>query len=136
MIDKNLEWLLLDEKYDEKFRKILPPNFVIVPNPTWYWYGPYLPRKSTPSTQSQTPEIKPVPAQEFADKLVTGVERAAGGLVKNIEEFTNRLVPQKVTAQSSSSVRRKSNCVCACASCACACACVSCACACAGGGAR
>ena len=136
MIDKNLEWLLLDEKYDEKFRTILPPNFVIVPNPTWYWYGPNLPTKSTPSTPSLTPEIRPTPAQEFADKIVTGVERAAGGLVKNIEEFTSRIVPQKVTAQSSSSVRRRANCVCACASCACACACVSCACACAGGGAR
>jgi hypothetical protein len=57
-------------------------------------------------------------------------------LVKNVEDFTKRLIPPKVSTQSSRPIRHKSRCVCACANCACACACVSCACACAGGGAR
>jgi len=55
--------------------------------------------------------------------------------VKNVQDFSNKLVGTPTT-QSSRSVRGASSCVCACAQCACACACVGCACACAGGGAR
>jgi hypothetical protein len=137
-IENNLEWLLLDEKYGERFKEALPPGIIIMPRPHWYWYGPHFPGKTTTTpTGTPTPiEFKPIPAQEFADKIVTGIEKAAGGLVKNAEDFTRRLIPSKVTTQSSRPVRHGSRCVCACASCACACACVSCACACAGGGAR
>ncbi len=137
-IEKNLEWLLLDEKYGQRFKEAFPPHIVIIPRPHWYWYGPHFPSK-TPTTltgPSTTVEVKPIPAQEFADKIVTGIEEAAGGLVKNVEDFTKKLIPPKVSTQSSRPIRHKSRCVCACANCACACACVSCACACAGGGAR
>lgn len=137
-IEKNLEWLLLDEKYGEKFKEALPPDILIIPRPYWYWYGPHFPSKRTTTSTGTTTstEAKPIPAQEFADRIVTGIEKAAGGLVKNAEDFTKRLIPPKATAQSSKPVRHRSSCVCACASCACACACVSCACACASGGAR
>ena len=133
-IEKNLEWLLLDEKYEQRFKESLLPNLVIIPRPHWYWYGSRFPMGRTP-TPTPT-EVKPIPAQEFADRIVTGIERASEGLVKNVEDFTQRLIPPKVTTQSSKPVRQRSSCVCACANCACACACVSCACACAGGGAR
>jgi hypothetical protein len=136
-IEKNLEWLLLDEKYGERLKEAFPPNIVIMPRPSWYWYGPHFPSKTTtPSGPSIPPEVKPIPAQEFADQIVTGIEEAAGGLVKNVEDFTRKLIPSKASTQSSRPVRHRSRCVCACANCACACACVSCACACAGGGAR
>ena len=137
-IEKNLAWLLLDEKYGAKFKEAFPPNIVIIPRSNWYWYGPHFPGKTTtiPTGTSTTAEVKPIPIQEFADQIVTGIEEAAGGLVKNVEDFTKKLIPPKVSNQSSKPIRHKSRCVCACANCACACACVSCACACAGGGAR
>ncbi len=137
-IEKNLAWLLLDEKYGTKFKEAFPPNIVIIPRSNWYWYGPHFPGKTTtiPTGTSTTAEVKPIPIQEFADQIVTGIEEAAGGLVKNVEDFTKKLIPPKVSNQSSKPIRHNSRCVCACANCACACACVSCACACAGGGAR
>jgi len=136
-IEKNLEWLLLDKKYGQRFKEAFPPHILFMPRPYWYWYGPHFSSKTTtPTGTSTTVEVKPIPAQEFADKIVTGIEEAAGGLVKNVEDFTKKLIPPKVSTQSSKPVHHKSRCVCACANCACACACVSCACACAGGGAR
>jgi hypothetical protein len=60
----------------------------------------------------------------------------SNNMVKNVQDFTNRLIPVKKTLKNKRSVRSRSSCICACAQCACACACVSCACACAHGGAR
>lgn len=138
-LESNLDWLLMDESYNDKFSRTFPPDIVIMPRPNWYWYwyGPYFPRGSTPPTTTLgTPtEIKPIPAQEWANNVVKGLELTSNNIVKNVQDFTNKLVaPQAV--QSSKPVREGSSCVCACAHCACACACVGCACACAGGGAR
>jgi hypothetical protein len=138
-IEQNLQWLLMDENYSDKFSSSFPPGFMIMPRPGWWWYwqGPYSPTTPIPTpTGSTTPtEISPIPGQDWANNMVRGFETVTNNIVRNVEDFTNRLiVPQ--TRQSSSPIRRGSRCVCACASCACACACVSCACACAGGGAR
>ncbi len=138
-IDQNLEWLMMDENYDTRFRQSLPPNIVILPSPGWWWYwhGPYFPRGPTPiPTGTGAPtQTQPIPAQEWANNIVRGMQTATNGIVKNVQDFTNRLVPQQ-PAQSSTPVHQGSSCVCACAHCACACACVGCACACAHGGAR
>jgi hypothetical protein len=143
VIDQNLQWLLMDEKYSDKFRSAFPPDMLFIPRPgwTWYWHSPLVPRSGgttpVPTTRpSGTPDYQPIPAQEFADGIVSGIEKATNNLVRDAENFAKRLIPPPRSAQSTRSVRRRSSCVCACASCACACACVSCACACAGGGAR
>ncbi|UCH02113.1 MAG: hypothetical protein JSV20_09965, partial [Candidatus Bathyarchaeota archaeon] len=107
-IETNLEWLLLDEKHKERFRS-LSPDVLILPHPSWYWY---LPHPISRSPQPSSNEVKPVPIQEFADNIVTGIEKTANGLVKNIEEFTNRLIPPKTKAISSRPIR-KARCVCA-----------------------
>jgi len=139
-IDSSMEWLLMDDNYDAKFRQTFPHDIVIMPRPGWWWYwhGPYFPRgpMPTPSAPPGAPtEVKPIPAQEWANNVVRGLETTTNNIVKNIQDFTNRLVAPQ-TAQSSRPVHQGSSCVCACAHCACACACVGCACACAGGGAR
>ncbi len=143
VIDQNLQWLLVDEKYSDKFRNAFPPNMLFLPRPGWgwYWHSPLVPSSGAPASTrptrpSGTPEYQPIPAQEFADSIVSGIEKATNNLVRDAENFAQRLIPPPKSAQSSRSVRRRASCVCACASCACACACVSCACACAGGGAR
>lgn len=133
-IEKNLQWILLEDDYGEKLKKTITPNIIFLPRPDRYWYGPRFP--TTIDKPVTSTEAKPIPTQEFADKVVSGIEQATAGLVKNAEDFTSRLIPSKTTSQSSKPIHRKARCVCACASCACACACVSCACACAGGGAR
>jgi hypothetical protein len=136
-LEVNLDWLLLDENYKERFRS-LPSDVIVLPHPGWFWYWAR-PLPTTTSTPVVTPpppaEMQPTPIQEFADQFVTGIENASNGLVRNAEDFANNLLPSQ-QAQSSRPVRQRSSCVCACAACACACACVGCACACAGGGAR
>jgi hypothetical protein len=138
-IDEQLEWLLADEKYGSRFRDAFPSDIMIHPYPFRYWYWGGLGRTGRSKTQDSTiPKVepKPLPAQEFADRLVSSIENSANNMVKNFELLADRIVAPKPVQQSSRPVRKRSSCVCACASCACACACVSCACACAGGGAR
>jgi hypothetical protein len=142
-VDKNLEWLLADGKFEDRFRTAFPPGIIIYPNPAWWWYwgGLHAPvgqqRPQTPVTAPTTPpaQAKPIPGQDFANNIVRGFQTASNNIVKNVQDFANKLVPFK-PSPSQHPVNGKPSCVCACHACACACACVSCACACAGGGAR
>jgi hypothetical protein len=138
-IDQNIEWLLADDRFDEKFRNAIPPNIIIVPSPGWWWYwhGPHLPSGPAPVPAKIPSQPTSIPGQDFANNIVKGLQTSANNMVKNVQAFTNRVVPASTPAPTTQpSVRSGSSCVCACAHCACACACVSCACACAHGGAR
>jgi hypothetical protein len=148
-IDKNLEWLLNDNKFNDRFTTAFPPGIIITPLPGWWWYygGPRTqpaptPGPSVPSGPQHLPMTpppmpgKPLPGQDFANNIVKGVQTASNNVVTNVQDFANKLVPIQKQAQSQKPVTNKPSCVCACHNCACACACVSCACACAGGGAR
>ena len=137
-LDKNIEWLLADEKFDERFKTAFPPNIVILPMPGWWWYwgGPHFPTGQQRVPPTTPTEVKPIPGQDFANNVVRGLETTSNNIVKNVQDFANRLIPAQAAAQRDQSVRGRSSCVCACHACACACACVSCACACAGGGGR
>ncbi|MDQ1280227.1 MAG: hypothetical protein QG670_1490 [Thermoproteota archaeon] len=142
VIEQNIEWLLADEHYDQRFKQAFPPDIILLPRPGWYWYwpwsGPYIPGRGVPTptgSVSSPAEVKPIPAQEWANNVVRGMESMSNNIVKDVQSFSNRLIGASA-GQSQRPVRSGSNCVCACAHCACACACVGCACACAGGGAR
>jgi hypothetical protein len=140
-LDKNLEWLLADEKFGDRLKTAFPPGIIIYPMPGWWWYwgGPNLPsgqqRPSTTASPTAPTQAKPLPVQDFANNVVRGLETASNNIVKNVQDFANRLIPLQAP-QNERSVKGRSSCVCACHACACACACVSCACACAGGGGR
>jgi hypothetical protein len=142
-VDKNLQWLLADDKFEDRFKTAFPPGIIIYPNPAWWWYwgGLHAPtgqqRPSTPVTTPTGPpaQAKPIPGQDFANNIVHGLQTASNNIVKNVQDFSNKLVPFK-SSPSQHPVGGKPSCVCACHACACACACVSCACACAGGGGR
>jgi hypothetical protein len=142
-VDKNLQWLLADDKFEDRFKTAFPPGIIIYPNPAWWWYwgGLHAPtgqqRPSTPVTTPTAPpaQVKPIPGQDFANNIVRGLQTASNNIVKNVQDFANKLVPFK-PPPSQHPVAGKPSCVCACHACACACACVSCACACAGGGGR
>jgi len=133
-INQNIEWLLADDRFDENITIAFPPDVIMYPRPDWhwYWYGPHFPR-APPTTPT---EAKPIPGQDFANNIVRGLEKAGNNMVKNVQDFTNRLILVQPVAARERSVRSRTSCICACANCACACACVSCACACAHGGAR
>jgi len=137
-VDQNIEWLLADDKFDERFRTTFPPEVIILPRPGWWWYwgGPHFPPGQARVPPTTPTEARPIPGQDFANNVVRGLEKASNNMVKNVQDFANRLIPARAAAETERPVRSQSSCVCACAHCACACACVGCACACAGGGAR
>jgi hypothetical protein len=140
--DEQLLWLFLDPNYKGKTQSVFQTR-TFEPSPfwLWYWYSyqhynrnpTYKPNVETPTQAAKPPSI---PGADFADNVVTAVEKTSNNFVTNIEKFANAIVPSVPAVKASSQpARHGSSCVCACAACACACACVSCACACAGGGA-
>ncbi len=141
--DDHIEWVMLDEKYEERLRPVrtwyVPywyhhhfypviwvgrrPGRAVVPPPTRV-----VPSAPVPSSGSKT---APVAIPNLADSFVTGVEGFANSMVTGFSGIADSIArilvpppPRPARATSSFSGR----------SCACACACVSCACACAGGG--
>ena len=137
--DEKLLWLLLDENFKTKTESTFSDK-IFKPEPDWwwYWYGYtyYHPKPQyKPLTKTAGPPPK-IPGAEFANNIVTAVEKTANNIVANLEKFANSIIPAKTPSQHTSKqpVHHNVNCVCACASCACVCACVSCACACASGG--
>jgi hypothetical protein len=140
--DEQLLWLFLDPAYKGRTQTVFQTR-TFEPSPfwLWYWYSyqnynrnpTYRPNVETPAQAAKPPSI---PGADFADNVVTAVEKTSNNFVTNIEKFANAIVPSAPAVKASSQpARHGSSCVCACAACACACACVSCACACAGGGA-
>ena len=140
--DENLLWLLLDRNIQSETGRIFKDQD-FTPGLDWWWYW-YIytqtlprpgPRAETgpPTGQSKPPTI---PGADFADKIVTSIEKTTNNFVVNVEKFANSILPPPPPPKkvSSKPARRGASCVCACATCACACACVSCACACASGG--
>jgi len=138
--DENLLWLLLDRNIQSETGRIFKDQ-EFTPGPGWWWYWYIythtLPRPR-PETGPPTGDSKPptIPGADFADKIVTSIEKTTNNFVVNVEKFANSILPPPPPPRkvSSKPARRGASCVCACAACACACACVSCACACASGG--
>ncbi|MCW3993826.1 MAG: hypothetical protein NWE85_04595 [Candidatus Bathyarchaeota archaeon] len=137
--NENLLWLLLDKNFESQTKgafsdRVFRPEI----DWWWYWYGYtyYYPKptyKPVPATAKPPPTI---PGAEFANNIVTSIEKTANNVVANIEKFANSILPAPPPSQHTSRAPAHdgASCVCACASCACVCACVSCACACASGG--
>jgi len=137
--NENLLWLLLDKNFESQTKGAFSDK-VFKPETDWwwYWYGYtyYYPKptyKPLPATTKPPPTI---PGAEFANNIVTSIEKTANNIVANIEKFANSILPAPPPSQHTSRqpAHDGASCVCACASCACVCACVSCACACASGG--
>jgi hypothetical protein len=138
VVDENLEWMMMDEEFEEK----MPQTFGTrpLPMPAWWWMH------STPSTTTTTSTSagraapapsgpRTVPGAQLANTVVTGIEGVSNTIVTNLSDFTARVTrvthPVPVTKSSSSWGGSSSG---GGSSCACACACAGCACACAGGG--
>jgi len=137
--NESLLWLLLDKNFESQTKGTFSDK-VFKPETDWwwYWYGYtyYYPKptyKPLPATTKPPPTI---PGAEFANNIVTSIEKTSNNIVANIEKFANSIIPAPPPSQHTSRqpAHDGASCVCACASCACVCACVSCACACASGG--
>jgi len=123
-----LEWLLVDQNFENKVRDYFRINYLI---PRMYlrypWYNNFI------EPVYYGGETKEVNIIDLADRIASSVERVSSNIVRNVEKFSQQ-VARVVEGEKSSPRPVMGTCVCACVSCACVCACVSCACACASGG--
>jgi hypothetical protein len=148
--DKNLEWMMMDDEFEERTERTFRTGPVIMP-PWWAYYRPWVPMirssrtgggggasvgRGGGSRGGRQITLPTLPGAAFASTVVGGMERTAGGIVGRLQSFTSgitqRTNPPPVSSSSGSSrssSHRSGGCACACA-----CACAGCACACAGGG--
>ena len=133
LLDKAMEWTMLDKDYDERARRTYTrPIFV----PMWWGrYDPGYGRSagtsrpisvggSTPSSRSTG-----LPGADFAASVVGGAQTFSQKVIGNVSDFTSRVTNKTNPIPKSTSSGSRSG-----GGCACACACAGCACACAGGG--
>jgi hypothetical protein len=136
--DEALEWVMLDEEFEERTERTFREGPVFVPI-WWHRYRPWATSTPSPKPSTAAPTSKrgPVslptlPGAAFANTVVTGMQKTADKVVSSVEGFTGGVTkvtnPPPVRASSGRSGGGGGY------SCACACACAGCACACAGGG--
>lgn len=144
--EENMDWTMLDKKYDDRTRTTFGTGPVILPG--WWWrYDPAV--RPTVSSGGIRPSVTPVssgsgkttvnlpnlPGADFAASLTNGVQAFSAGVVGDINKFTGAItnktnpIPKTTSGRSTGGHSGGGG-----SSCACACACAGCACACAGGG--
>jgi hypothetical protein len=134
--DTNLDWTMLDRRFDDHTRDVFHSGPVYLPT-WWHHYNPtYAPSSNnTPSFGGGQPINVPmpsVPGSDFAASLVNSVQGFASSAVGDLTNFTGGITDKTnpIPVSTSSGGRSGGGG----SSCACACACAGCACACAGGG--
>ena len=128
VLDRELQWLLMDPRYGERFSKALGDTSVTFP--IWYpWHAGVGRGARTAGPAGTGPiSVPALPGSDFANSVVSSVESFAHGLVSKVESFTAGIT-KTTNPPASGSWSGSSG-----SGCACACACAGCACACAGGG--
>ncbi len=143
VIRENLEWLLTDENFYRNLRRALrggialdssdrPDIWIWIPYPRPSPYPSPLPQGPTGTEPPEVPVVTDI--EKVADSIARSVEGVSSQVIRNVEDFADRVAKVIVPSRRTRRTRRAPSISCACVSCACACACVSCACACAGGG--
>jgi hypothetical protein len=142
--DDNMDWTMLDNRFDDRSREVLGRGPVILP----MWWGRYDPgygraaagpSVSTPGLPTQVGQapsmsnMPSLPGADFAASIAGGIQSFSSNVVGDLTSFTsgvtNTTNPVPKTTSTSSRGGGGGG-----RSCACACACAGCACACAGGG--
>jgi hypothetical protein len=140
--DDNLDWTLLDRRFNDRTRDTFRTGPVFLPV-WWSRYDPVFGRGASSAPVNLVGGVTPinigrpsVPGSDFAASVVNSIQSVAAGAVGDVAAFTGGVTdktnPVPVTNYSSSGRSGGSgtgHCACACA-----CACAGCACACAGGG--
>jgi len=140
VVDENLEWMMMDEDFEEKMPETFGPR--PIPMPVWWWMFAGPRPATTPSTGRPSPgraapvpsAPRTVPGAAGANTVVTSIQGVSNTIVGSLSSFTARVtgvthpVPVKTSSGRGWSGGGGGG------GCACACACAGCACACAGGG--
>lgn len=132
--DENLEWMMMDEDFEQKMPQTFGSRPVLMPAWWWLYAGSRRPAASGPSVGKAAPPTgapRTVPGAMVAHTVVSRVEGLSNRIVTNVSDFTARVTRTTHPVPVSTSSSRGSS---GGGGCACACACAGCACACAGGG--
>ncbi len=116
-----LEWMMLDENYDDRTRRVFHGP-VYVPQ-WWHRYDPtYRPAPATASSGSG--RSGPLPGSTFAASVIRSVQSVASNVLGNTRDFTEGVtrITNPPPPPSVSHRGGGGGCACACAGCACACA--------------
>jgi hypothetical protein len=137
--DRDLEWVMMDEDFDDRTRRVFD-DVVVVYTPHWwgrYYGGGYAGAPSaggTGGTPGGAPDRLPtLPGSRFANEVTEGATGFAGSILGDVGSFTGGVTSVTNPVPVSTSSGRWSGGGGG-GGCACACACAGCACACAGGG--
>jgi hypothetical protein len=136
--ERNADWTMADEDYGQRMEDTFGREEQMPWRNRWWSDGDYDYRPQ-PDWATERPPLS-LPGREFADRLVSRIERMARGLVPDRQALAQAVtretnppsfVPglKQVLAEIAESRGGGGG-----GGCACACACASCACACAGGG--
>ncbi len=142
--DENMDWTMLDRRFDDRSRQTFGTGPVIVPM-WWGRYDPTFSRGSAAPTTTSTPmqvgkapsssSLPSLPGGDFAASIAGGVQSFASGVLGDVTSFTSGITNStNPVPKTTSSTWRGGGGGGGGRSCACACACAGCACACAGGG--
>ncbi len=119
ILGDRFHWLLADEKFDSRLKKIPSGRNFLLPMYMYHYF---------PSTTRMVGGASGMNLTQACSQMVSSLERTAGNTVSNLTRLSSS-VTSKSNPVPVSTYRSSSG-----SSCACACACAGCACACAGGG--
>jgi hypothetical protein len=131
-LEDQFDWLMMDGDYRNRMQQHYGTGEVLLPR--WWGRSGYGYRSggggtSTGRSGGAGVEMPRLPGADFANRITTGAESMAAGLVGKLDSFTGGVTSKTNPVPASSSGRSSGG-----GGCACACACAGCACACAGGG--
>jgi hypothetical protein len=135
--DRDLEWVMLDEDFDDRTRHVFD-DVVVVHTPHWWgrYYGGHSGVPSgggtvdVPGRTAAPDRLPTLPGSRFANEVAEGATTFAGSIMGDVGSVTSVTNPVPVSTSSGGWSGGGGGG----GGCACACACAGCACACAGGG--
>ena len=129
-LEDQFDWMMMDGDYQNRMTQHYGTGDVFLPR--WWGrsgYGTRTGGGGTTTSGGPGVQMPKLPGADFANKVTTGAESMAAGLVGKLDSFTGGVTNKTNPVPVSSGGRSSGG-----GGCACACACAGCACACAGGG--
>ena len=131
-LEEQFDWMSMDPAYNDRMRSQYGTGYAYLPRwwERWGYGGGQTTGGGGSTGKGPSIEMPKLPGADFANRMTTGMEGFAAGLVGKVDSFTGKITDKTNPVPVSSGSGRSSGG----GGCACACACAGCACACAGGG--